>query len=73
MDQLKITVKEMALDMSLQVLVVAVRNRNLKLPENPDELFEIHDQESVSGAECITHTKQFRWDYFHLLNHLAIN
>lgn len=61
----------MALDMELQVLVVAVRNRNLKIPENPDELFEVHDQESASGAECIPRTKQFRWDYFHLVYRLV--
>ncbi|XXG84743.1 hypothetical protein AAC387_Pa10g2199 [Persea americana] len=44
----------------VQVLVVAVQNRNLKIPENPDDLFEVHDQESASGAECIPRTKQFR-------------
>ncbi|KAF8387583.1 hypothetical protein HHK36_026237 [Tetracentron sinense] len=42
----------------LQVLVVAVKNRNLRTPDT--ELYEIQDHESVLDEELIPHTSQFR-------------
>ncbi|KAL2511769.1 Protein NRT1/PTR FAMILY 4.3 [Abeliophyllum distichum] len=43
-----------------QVLVVAIKNRGLSLPENPNELYEINEKESVSAEAKIAHTEQFR-------------
>ncbi|CAK9183769.1 unnamed protein product [Ilex paraguariensis] len=43
-----------------QVIVVAVKNRRLSVPENPGELYEINEKELVSTEDKIAHTKQFR-------------
>eukprot|EP00257_Ricinus_communis_P025889 XP_025013303.1 protein NRT1/ PTR FAMILY 4.6 isoform X2 [Ricinus communis] len=44
-----------------QVLVVAVRNRNLPIPEMTDELHEIHDKETGKQDEILKRTNQFRF------------
>ncbi|XVE59846.1 hypothetical protein DITRI_Ditri05aG0079600 [Diplodiscus trichospermus] len=44
----------------VQVIVVAVKNRRLPLPENPDELFEINDKNRDQYDEKLIHTNQFR-------------
>ncbi|GLT70297.1 hypothetical protein SLA2020_423870 [Shorea laevis] len=44
-----------------QVIVVAIKNRKLALPESPDELYEINDKETISSDPKIAHTNQFRW------------
>ncbi|XP_009795124.1 protein NRT1/ PTR FAMILY 4.5-like [Nicotiana tabacum] len=44
-----------------QVIVVAIENRNLQIPENIDELYEINDKESDSSQQKLAHTKQFRF------------
>ncbi|KAH9670228.1 hypothetical protein KPL70_016897 [Citrus sinensis] len=43
-----------------QVVVVAIKNRKLSLPENPEELYEINEKERVGTEERIPHTNQFR-------------
>ncbi|XP_021898923.1 protein NRT1/ PTR FAMILY 4.5-like [Carica papaya] len=43
-----------------QVIVVAIKNRKLTLPDNADELYEIIDEKEQKG-ERISHTNQFRW------------
>ncbi|KAL2536902.1 Protein NRT1/PTR FAMILY 4.3 [Forsythia ovata] len=43
-----------------QVVVVAIKNRGLSLPENSNELYEINEKESVSAEAKIAHTEQFR-------------
>ncbi|WRX24523.1 Proton-dependent oligopeptide transporter family - like 10 [Theobroma cacao] len=43
-----------------QVIAVAIKNRRLALPENPDELFEMNEKEKVFREETISHTNQFR-------------
>ncbi|KAL3530051.1 hypothetical protein ACH5RR_009373 [Cinchona calisaya] len=43
-----------------QVIVVAIRNRKLSLPENDKELYEIEDKERDVSQEAISHTSQFR-------------
>ncbi|KAL7202758.1 hypothetical protein ACSBR1_034262 [Camellia fascicularis] len=43
-----------------QVIVVAIRNRRLKLPESPEELYEINDKERDPAEEKVSHTDQFR-------------
>ncbi|XWS73688.1 hypothetical protein CRYUN_Cryun02cG0150300 [Craigia yunnanensis] len=43
-----------------QVIVVAVKNRRLSLPENPDELFEINDKDRDQYDEKLSHTNQLR-------------
>ncbi|KAJ4724485.1 protein NRT1/ PTR FAMILY 4.5-like [Melia azedarach] len=43
-----------------QVIVAAIRNRKLSVPENPDELFEINDKDRDASEEKIPHSKQFR-------------
>ncbi|XP_022898143.1 protein NRT1/ PTR FAMILY 4.5-like [Olea europaea var. sylvestris] len=43
-----------------QVVVVAIKNRGLSLPENPNELHEINEKEFVSAEAKIAHTEQFR-------------
>ncbi|XP_019231318.1 PREDICTED: protein NRT1/ PTR FAMILY 4.5-like isoform X2 [Nicotiana attenuata] len=45
----------------LQVIKVAIRNRKLQLPENPEELYEINVKESDSSEPKIAHTDQFRY------------
>ncbi|KAL9429765.1 hypothetical protein AB3S75_031566 [Citrus x aurantiifolia] len=43
-----------------QVIVVAIKNRKLSLPDNPEELYEINKIERVCTEERIPHTNQFR-------------
>ncbi|KAK8550712.1 hypothetical protein V6N12_039406 [Hibiscus sabdariffa] len=43
-----------------QVIVVAVKNRRLSLPENSDELYEINDTDRYQYDEKLPHTNQFR-------------
>ncbi|ONK63015.1 uncharacterized protein A4U43_C07F10500 [Asparagus officinalis] len=43
----------------LQVIVVAIRNRKLSLPDSSEQLYEINDKEVVE--EKIPHTDQFRF------------
>jgi peptide/histidine transporter 3/4 len=44
----------------IQVIVVAIKNRGLSLPDSSDELHETNEKDSVSTEEKISHTKQFR-------------
>ncbi|XP_058092656.1 protein NRT1/ PTR FAMILY 4.5-like [Magnolia sinica] len=45
-----------------QVYVAAIRNRNLRLPENPEELYEIErDKESGIEVELLPHRDIFRF------------
>uniref|UniRef100_A0A2N9EGW6 Major facilitator superfamily (MFS) profile domain-containing protein n=1 Tax=Fagus sylvatica TaxID=28930 RepID=A0A2N9EGW6_FAGSY len=44
-----------------QVIVVSIKNRKLALPENPVDLYEINEKETISTEEQIAHTKQFRF------------
>ncbi|XP_021278562.1 protein NRT1/ PTR FAMILY 4.5-like [Herrania umbratica] len=44
----------------VQVIVVAMKNRRLSLPENSDELFEISDKDINQYDEKLSHTNQFR-------------
>ncbi|XP_015874800.3 protein NRT1/ PTR FAMILY 4.5 isoform X1 [Ziziphus jujuba] len=44
----------------IRVIVVAIKNRRLSLPERSDELYEISDKDSLSAEEKIKHTNQFR-------------
>ncbi|KAF6166377.1 hypothetical protein GIB67_034928 [Kingdonia uniflora] len=44
----------------LQVLVVMFKNIKRRVPKDADELYELHDEESVSKHELIRHTSQFR-------------
>lgn len=44
-----------------QVYVAAIRNRNLQLPENPDELYEISRSKASPETEFVAHRdKPFR-------------
>ncbi|XP_071733546.1 protein NRT1/ PTR FAMILY 4.5-like [Rutidosis leptorrhynchoides] len=45
----------------LQVFVVAIRNRNMPLPENTEELHEIHDKEASVATDILQRTDQFRF------------
>ncbi|XP_021820913.1 protein NRT1/ PTR FAMILY 4.6-like [Prunus avium] len=45
----------------LQVLVAATKNRKLRIPENADELHEIHDKEGGEQNELLQRTDQFRF------------
>ncbi|XP_020520617.1 protein NRT1/ PTR FAMILY 4.5 [Amborella trichopoda] len=45
----------------LQVIVVAFKNMNKTLPENPEELYEISNREAALDEERLRHTKQFRF------------
>ncbi|KAL2238543.1 protein NRT1/ PTR FAMILY 4.6-like [Sesamum indicum] len=44
-----------------QVILAAVHNRHLKLPENSDELHEIDDKERDASEDKLLHTNQFRF------------
>ncbi|XP_057801698.1 protein NRT1/ PTR FAMILY 4.6-like [Salvia miltiorrhiza] len=44
-----------------QVIITAVRNRNLKFPESSVELYEADDKEKDTSAEELAHTNQFRF------------
>ncbi|KAK4361623.1 hypothetical protein RND71_020575 [Anisodus tanguticus] len=45
-----------------QVYVAAIRNRNLKLPEDPDDLYEIdEDKEAALQAEFLHHTDTYKF------------
>ncbi|OEL21492.1 Protein NRT1/ PTR FAMILY 4.3 [Dichanthelium oligosanthes] len=51
-----------ALTEIFQVYVAAFRNRNLQLPENPDELYEISRSEASPDTEFVAHRdKPFRF------------
>ncbi|PWA54723.1 hypothetical protein CTI12_AA432500 [Artemisia annua] len=52
--------KESAILRILQVFVVAIRNRNLQLPENTEELHDIHDRETGVTSDILQRTDQFR-------------
>ncbi|KAL2491041.1 Protein NRT1/PTR FAMILY 4.3 [Abeliophyllum distichum] len=43
-----------------QVIVAAIKNRKLPLPESPSELYEINEKESTFTEAKIVHTEQFR-------------
>lgn len=43
---------------SLQVIVVAFKNRKLPLPESNEELYEVYEEATL---EKIAHTNQMRW------------
>ncbi|CAI9761605.1 unnamed protein product [Fraxinus pennsylvanica] len=43
-----------------QVIITAIQNRNLSLPENPDKLYEIDEKERDLSEEKLSHTNQFR-------------
>ena len=43
---------------SLQVIVVAFKNRKLPLPESDEELYEVYEEATL---EKIAHTNQMRW------------
>ncbi|KAJ4833195.1 hypothetical protein Tsubulata_025365, partial [Turnera subulata] len=43
-----------------QVVVLAIKNWNLPLPESANDLYEIHDEE-VSARKKLEHTDQFRF------------
>ncbi|BAS74342.1 Os01g0748950, partial [Oryza sativa Japonica Group] len=46
----------------LQVYVAAIRNRNMKLPENPDELYEISKSKAPPDTDFMAHRdKPFRF------------
>uniref|UniRef100_A0A0E0C7Q3 Uncharacterized protein n=1 Tax=Oryza meridionalis TaxID=40149 RepID=A0A0E0C7Q3_9ORYZ len=46
----------------LQVYVAAIRNRNMKLPENPDELYEISKSKAPLDTDFMAHRdKPFRF------------
>ncbi|KAL2485507.1 Protein NRT1/PTR FAMILY 4.6 [Abeliophyllum distichum] len=44
-----------------QVITTAILNRNLSLPVNPDELYEIDDKERDPSEEKLLQTNQFRF------------
>ncbi|XP_062085739.1 protein NRT1/ PTR FAMILY 4.5-like [Humulus lupulus] len=44
----------------IKVIVVSIKNRGLSIPENPTELYEIKDKDSLSTKENLSHTNQFR-------------
>ncbi|BAT77815.1 Protein NRT1/ PTR FAMILY 4.5 [Vigna angularis] len=45
----------------LQVFVVAFRNRKLQIPDNTDELHEIHEKQRGDNVEILKRTGQFRF------------
>ncbi|TKY75108.1 NRT1/ PTR FAMILY 4.6 [Spatholobus suberectus] len=45
----------------IQVLVAAFRNRKLQIPDNTDELHEIHDKQRGGDYEILKRTDQFRF------------
>ncbi|KAM0932094.1 putative proton-dependent oligopeptide transporter family, MFS transporter superfamily [Dioscorea sansibarensis] len=62
-------VKDSPLTRLFQVMVAAIRNRKLSLPENTDELYQQYtntsssnnDNEKAEDEEIIPHSTQFRW------------
>lgn len=46
---------------NLQVVIVAIRNRGLPLPENSDQLYEIDLKEAANVEEILPHTNQMRY------------
>ncbi|XP_049390246.1 protein NRT1/ PTR FAMILY 4.5-like [Solanum stenotomum] len=52
----------------MQVFVVVLRNRNLRLPQNEHELHEIQDKEARYDTEILRKTEQFKF-----LDRAAIN
>ncbi|XP_019437996.1 PREDICTED: protein NRT1/ PTR FAMILY 4.5-like [Lupinus angustifolius] len=51
----------------IQVFVAAFRNRKVQIPENTEELHEIHEKERDDNYEILKRTEQFRF-----LDHAAI-
>ncbi|CAI8599195.1 unnamed protein product [Vicia faba] len=45
----------------IQVFVAAFKNRKLQIPENEDEMHEIHEKERGENYEILTRTEQFRF------------
>ncbi|XP_061343157.1 protein NRT1/ PTR FAMILY 4.5-like [Gastrolobium bilobum] len=45
----------------IQVFVAALKNRQLRIPENSDELHEIHEKERGDNYEVLNRTDQFRF------------
>ncbi|KAI4316752.1 hypothetical protein L6164_024700 [Bauhinia variegata] len=45
----------------IQVFVVAFRNRKLDIPENTEELHEIHEKDGLVNYEILKRTEQFRF------------
>lgn len=41
--------------------MTAIQNRNLRLPENSDELYQIDEEERETSEEKLAHTNQFRY------------
>ena len=41
--------------------MVAIQNRKLPIPENAEELHEIHDKETRIHDEILQRTEQFRY------------
>ncbi|KAJ0978757.1 hypothetical protein J5N97_014231 [Dioscorea zingiberensis] len=54
-------IKDSPLLRILQVIVVAIRNRKLRLPDNPEELYEFNETEDEFIQEIIPHSEQFRF------------
>lgn len=53
--------------MLLQVYVAAIRNRNLQLPEDSSELYEINmDKEAGNEGNLLPHTDDFRYIYIYI-------
>ncbi|THG10955.1 hypothetical protein TEA_000005 [Camellia sinensis var. sinensis] len=46
------------------VIVVAIKNRRLTLPKNPEELYEINDKLRDPSEEKVLHTNQFRGEIY---------
>lgn len=46
--------------MVFQVISVAIKNRNLSVPDNINRLYEIEDKERDPSEERVLHTNQFR-------------
>ncbi|QCE16565.1 protein NRT1/ PTR FAMILY 4.5-like [Vigna unguiculata] len=45
----------------IQVFVAAFRNRKLQIPDNTDELHEIHEKQRGDNVEILKRTEQFRF------------
>lgn len=46
--------------LNYQVFVVSFKNKKLKIPENEEELHEIHEKEGGDNREILKRTDQFR-------------
>ncbi|GLJ31706.1 hypothetical protein SUGI_0637380 [Cryptomeria japonica] len=45
----------------LQVFVVAIKNRKLKTPENPNDIFKLDEEDADLHTERLLHTNQFKF------------